>query len=98
MTQQIKDNIDKGNLAVGVFVDFKKIFGTMNHKIFLRKLEHYGIRGVLNDCFFTSLTECNMYQSMELIQQLNQYYTVYLKGLFLIHYFSLYASMILIDT
>ena len=45
----------------------------------------------------TSLTGSNMYQSMELIQKLNQCCTVYLKGLFLVHYFSSYTSMILID-
>ena len=38
MTQQIKEAIDSGNLAVGVFVDFQKVFDTVNHKIFLKKL------------------------------------------------------------
>ena len=40
MTQQIRDSIDKGNIAVGVFVDFQKAFVTVNHKILLNKLEH----------------------------------------------------------
>ena len=45
MVQEIRENMDKGNISVGIFVDFQKAFDTVNHKILLRKLEHYGIRG-----------------------------------------------------
>ena len=44
MTQQIKEAIDSGNLAVRVFVDFQKAFDTVNHEALLMKLEHYGVR------------------------------------------------------
>ena len=43
MTQQIRDIIENGNIAIGVFVDFQKAFDTVNHNIFLKKLIHYGI-------------------------------------------------------
>ena len=46
MVQQIKETIDKRDISIGVFIDFQKAFDTVNHKILLGKLEHYGIRGV----------------------------------------------------
>ena len=55
MTQQIKDTIDSGNSAVGVFVDFQKAFETVIHKILLKKLEHYGVRGLENKWFSSYL-------------------------------------------
>ena len=36
ITQQIKDIVDKGNIAVGVFVDFQKAFDTEITKFFYR--------------------------------------------------------------
>ena len=38
-------SIDEGKHTLGIFVDFKKAFDTINHKILLSKLSFYGIRG-----------------------------------------------------
>ena len=65
MTQEIQETIDKGNVAIGVFVDFQKAFDTVNHKILLRKLEHYGIRGIANDWFSSYLTNRQQYVTIE---------------------------------
>ena len=46
MTEHIKNTIDSGNYGCGIFIDLKKAFDTVNHGILLKKLEHYGVRGI----------------------------------------------------
>ena len=48
LLESIIENLDSGNYAAAIFLDFSKAFDTVNHKILLSKLNHYGIRGVGN--------------------------------------------------
>ena len=38
--------LDNGDLVIGVFLDLKKSFDTVDHKILLKKLYAYGVRDV----------------------------------------------------
>ena len=60
-----KSIIDEGNLTVGVFIDLAKAFNTVDHNILLNKLNHYGIRGVVNDWFRSYLTNRMQYVSID---------------------------------
>ena len=63
ITEKIREIMDvkpgshNKKYACGVFVDFQKAFDTVNHDILLKKLNHYGIRGSLNDWFRSYLTD-----------------------------------------
>ena len=51
LTEDIRKTIDSNKFACGIFVDLQKAFDTVDHNIILKKLEHYGIRGIANDWF-----------------------------------------------
>ena len=43
----IQTLLDNGDFATGVFVELRKAFDTVDHRILIQKLEHYGVRGIL---------------------------------------------------
>ena len=51
LTTKILQAIDNNEYTIGVFSDLAKAFDTVNHKILLEKLEHYGIRGITLEWF-----------------------------------------------
>ena len=53
----IHSNMDNRKYSCGIFIDLKKAFDTVNHEILLTKLEHYGIRGIINSWFRSYLSD-----------------------------------------
>ena len=49
LVEKVSKTLDKGKIVVGVFLDLKKAFDTVNHTILLKKIELYGIRGNVHD-------------------------------------------------
>ena len=66
-----KDNNLK---TIGVFIDLKKAFDTLNHNILLNKLEFYGIRGIANSWLKSYLS--NRKQFVQLGEHRSQMRTI----------------------
>ena len=47
--ERITDAIDNHQYAIGIFIDLRKAFDTINHNILINKLEKIGIRGMAID-------------------------------------------------
>ena len=64
MSEKIRNTVDNGNYGCGIFIDLKKAFDTVNHSMLLRKLDHYGIRGISLQWFESYLSNRNQYVSV----------------------------------
>ena len=63
ITEAIRIALDTGKFACGIFVDLQKAFDTVDHNILLRKLDHYGIRGLSNSWFKSYLSNRKQFVS-----------------------------------
>ena len=46
LVEELTNSIDNKKITIGIFIDLKKAFDTINHELLLQKLECYGIRGI----------------------------------------------------
>ena len=65
MVLGIRNAIDENKFAVGVFIDLQKAFDTVDHTILVKKLDHYGIRGVANRWFKAYLSNRKQFVSIK---------------------------------
>ena len=64
LTEMIRDALDNGKFACGIFIDLQKAFDTVDHRILLRKLDYYGVRGLSNNWFKSYLTNRQQFVSI----------------------------------
>lgn len=65
---RIQKAIDDRNYSCGIFLDFSKAFDTINHNILIRKLQHYGVRGLALDWFISYLSNRNQVVTVNGVQ------------------------------
>ena len=61
LIDKILKNLDSGNYVLGLFLDLRKAFDTVNHKILINKMEKYGIRGTVLKWFQSYLHNRNQF-------------------------------------
>ena len=50
LVEEITSSIDAKKISIGVFIDLKKAFDTVNHDdLLIDKLEYHGIRGIAQE-------------------------------------------------
>jgi hypothetical protein len=61
MYDKISSAIDENKYSIGIFIDLSKAFDTIDHSILIKKLEHYGVRGIPLKLFMNYLTNRKQY-------------------------------------
>ena len=61
LLENLRNALDNGECAIGIFVDFQKAFDTVDHCILLDKLYMYGVRGTTLDWFSSYLNDRYQY-------------------------------------
>ena len=64
LTEAIRNTLDNKRLGSGIFINLQKAIDTVNHRILLSKLEHYGIRGCAFEWFRSYLSDRKKYVSV----------------------------------
>ena len=66
--EYVYKNLDEGNTVVSIFMDFSKAFDCLDHRLLLKKLRHYGIRGMALDWFVSYLSDRRQFVAVNLAE------------------------------
>ena len=66
LIEEISNATDSKTHAIGVFIDLKKVFDTVDHSILIKKLNYYGMHGVANDWIKSFLINKKQFVNIDL--------------------------------
>ena len=72
LIDKLTQAIENGEYVIGVFLDFSKAFDTVDQKILLDKLYHYGVRGCAHKWFISYLTDRQQFVTYNGVKSRNQ--------------------------
>ena len=106
LVEEITNSLDNHEATVGIFIDLKKAFDTVDHSILIEKLYHCGIRGTANkwSCSYLMniyqyvtikwyqfwLHECAMWSSPRIYFRANLIHTLYQRYVRCIYFVKTY--------
>ena len=73
MLDKLHDALEKGDYTIGIFIDFRKAFDTVDHSILLYKLYHYGVHGPAYDWFCDYLNNRTQLVSFDNVNAQNEF-------------------------
>jgi hypothetical protein len=65
LVEDILDGFENKEFTLAVFIDLSKAFDTINHKILIKKLLHYGVRGQALEWFMSYLSNRQHYIAID---------------------------------
>ena len=68
LVDRVTKSLDRNNIIISLFIELKKAFDTVHHRILLRKLYAYGIRSVLLKWFDSYLTVRSQYAIYDVVR------------------------------
>ena len=91
LVEKITRSLDSRDIVIVIFLDLKKAFDTVNHRIMIRKLYAYGIRGSILNWFISYLEDRSHYVAFDEAHSTTQPIKLnvgYPKGQSLVLYYS----------
>ena len=65
LTDKVLKDIDEKNISLAIFMDLSKAFDTLDHSILIKKLAHYGVKGIALEWFISYLTGRSQYVEID---------------------------------
>ena len=79
LVEKIINSLDNMKIVISVFIDLKKAFDTIDHTILLQMLNHYGIRGIVNQSVSSCLSHRKQYVQIKGTNSSKVFYVVFHK-------------------